>query len=443
MKSDRVIVEKIVNGGYGLARHSSGKILLLSNALPGEEVSYTVLSSKRNVLFGEVTKIHSAHKGRILPPCIYYNQCGGCNMQHSDYQTQLRMKNDILQDIFSPSTERLTPIVSSPLAFGYRQRIRLHVSKGKVGFNRFQSNQIAPISSCMIAHKMINDQLPNLVNSPHFLPLLRITFQIEIHYDPGSTNLVIVFQITRKSRPADRNNVYKLSQELPPGSRVFFKGINNLLEGPFSSADNDSHTLSFQYSDKNAEKTSRKLSWEIGGFSQVNLEQNQNLIEYAVHTCSSGRPLRILDLFCGMGNFSIPLAARGHCVTGVEGQRSSIRSAKRNRNDGNSLNAEFIQGNINDVCKLLIDEKRKFDIVLLDPPRQGMASLHRYLPKLTNKTIIYISCDPATLNRDIVNMEKEEFQLISLQPFDMFPQTHHIETVAVFKKQEQTTPMIT
>lgn len=177
-----------------------------------------------------------------------------------------------------------------------------------------------------------------------------------------------------------------------------------------------------------------RLNWEVGGFCQVNLLQNERLIEHVIKCCKPDSNLQILDLFCGMGNFSIPLAQLTGSLVGVEGQGASIRQARNNSDGAGLANTDFIKGDIGFVCDQLIEEGRKFDIIVVDPPRHGITGLWPKMAKLTTNRLVYVSCDPATLVRDIHKLREHRFYPVSLVPFDMFPQTHHIETVTVFEK---------
>jgi 23S rRNA (uracil1939-C5)-methyltransferase len=176
------------------------------------------------------------------------------------------------------------------------------------------------------------------------------------------------------------------------------------------------------------------LSWEVGGFSQVNLEQNHNLIEIVLEFAAPQAEESVLDLFCGMGNFSIPLARRCRYLLGIEGQGSAIRSARANSQLAGLANCEFRQMPLHAAVDELSRNGRVFDTVVIDPPRQGAPGMARELAALTGRRLVYISCDPATLCRDLAELIKAGFTLKRLRPVDMFPQTHHIETVALLEK---------
>jgi len=177
-----------------------------------------------------------------------------------------------------------------------------------------------------------------------------------------------------------------------------------------------------------------RLSWEAGGFCQVNLAQNQKLIEIVLQFCQVDKTKSVLDLYCGMGNFSIPLAMKVNKVLAVESQGSAIRSAKNNSALAGLTNICFIKNSVHSSCMDLAAKNQQFDCVVIDPPRQGAPGLARQLATITVKRLVYISCDPATLCRDLADLTHEGFTIRTIQPVDMFPQTHHIETVVLLEK---------
>jgi 23S rRNA (uracil1939-C5)-methyltransferase len=176
------------------------------------------------------------------------------------------------------------------------------------------------------------------------------------------------------------------------------------------------------------------MCWEIGGFSQVNTAQNFNLINLVLRQADVSSSDRILDLYCGMGNFSLPLARRAAEVYGIENQGSSIRSAKNNSRRNQLENCRFEKNDVTAGCQALIDQQRTFDTVICDPPRRGIPGLAPKISRLARRKLVYISCDPATLCRDLADLTKNHLCVRSIQPIDMFPQTHHIETVVLLEK---------
>ena len=192
--------------------------------------------------------------------------------------------------------------------------------------------------------------------------------------------------------------------------------------------------MSLYYPQLNSTSAPLALSWEVGGFCQVNIAQNTALIDAVVDFCNPVGHESVLDLFCGMGNFSIPLATRAEELTGYEGQGSAIRSAKANAATAGLSNTRFFKSPVHTACEKLAGKNAEFDCVVIDPPRQGAPELAPHLAAICRKRMVYISCDPATLCRDLTQLSNEGFRITGIQPIDMFPQTHHIETVVLLEK---------
>jgi 23S rRNA (uracil1939-C5)-methyltransferase len=279
----------------------------------------------------------------------------------------------------------------------------------------------------------LNLALRQLLAESAFPRIAAITSELELLLNPTSARVVCLFHLSRKPRPADLKQAAILAQQIPAIERIELHGHDFL---PLSSPKNDGRKEKLQlilppfpgHTDQ-----AIALSWEAGGFCQVNLAQNIQLIQIVLDFCQVGPATDVLDLFCGMGNFSIPLAMHSATLLGIEGQGSAIRMARENAKQAGLTNAAFEKSPLHPRCQSLLAEGRSFDCVVIDPPRQGAPGLAPILAKLTRKRLVYISCDPATLCRDLGELTSAGFTLKKLQPVDMFPQTHHIETVALLE----------
>ena len=438
-----VDIIKIVNGGYGLASDADGRKVLVRFALPGERVAIQLTHEQQRVAFGHVVDVLNSASGRIVPPCPYYGRCGGCNLQHTDYKTQCTIKSDVLSELVSRSQIVLTsahpdliePVIASPAAFGYRHRIRMKIDdRGRMGFNHFRSNKVIGVNSCLLAAESINRCLAMLSDNREFSRLAGLIEEVEFIHNPLSGKVSMLISLIRSPRPADRNHARLLCGDIDSLERIFFKGHNFSLEGPYCGDHDAEERLGKSIGFSMVGSPSLQFTWEIGGFSQVNLEQNKMLIEL-VQDASRIKPTdRVLDLYCGMGNFSLALAARCNNIYGIEAQGAAIRSANANARANNLANCRYIKSDVLSGCRDLAAQHECFDLVICDPPRSGLAELTALLAELTGNRLIYISCDPATLCRDLAKLIGHGFHLRTLQPVDMFPHTHHIETVAVLEK---------
>ncbi|MBU1234795.1 MAG: class I SAM-dependent RNA methyltransferase [Proteobacteria bacterium] len=447
MTSPSFSIEKLVHGGFGLSHDKDGKALLIEGVIPGETVHADLTDKGKTLEKGVVTKILIPSPQRIHPPCPLYNKCGGCDFQHMTYPCQLQVKKEILKDLLEraghPALRQaadtlLAPLLPSPKQLHYRQRIRLQVDQQQtIGFHGRRSHDCVGITDCLLAGPQINCCLQGLLPHPSFRRLRPHMTGLEILFNPDSSGLILLFHFQRKPRPADIENACTLANEVTGLMGIFFIGENFPLTGPYAAEQKENaDALSFTLPPL-PPHTDRPLvlSWETGGFCQVNLEQNLTLIKTALDFCEGKRGESILDLFCGMGNFSIPLAEKAESVLGIEGQGSAIRSAQKNSTLAGQSNTEFRKRPIHQACAELRKDGREFDCIVVDPPRQGIPGLARELSFLCRKRLVYISCDPATLCRDLGELLDQGFNLTKLQPLDMFPQTHHIETVALLKKE--------
>lgn len=437
MTSPAYHIEKLVPGGLGLSHNEEGRITLIEGVISGETVTAKIKSTTKKQSKGLATSIIHPSSERIQAPCPHYKQCGGCDFQHMTYPCQLQEKQQIIKDLLVQSgspvlRENTKTLLAAPIAspqqFHYRQRIRLQVDDQQIpGFHKRRSHACVAIDSCLLATPEINDCLQKLLPQHSFNKLLRQTEALEILYDPDSSTITLLIHFKRKPRPADEQHARNLIAALTGLKNIFFTGVGFAVTG------RDSHSFTLPRLPSHTSKP-LQLSLEAGGFCQVNVEQNTNLVKTVLDFCAVTKEESVLDLFCGMGNFSVPLAEQAKSVLGIEGQGSAIRSAKRNSSNAGQNNSKFIKQPIHTACSELAKAGEKFDCIILDPPRQGAPGLARVLHALCENRLIYISCDPVTLCRDLADLLHQGFTVKKLQPIDMFPQTHHIETVALLEK---------
>ncbi len=433
----RVNITSIINGGFGLGKLSDGRTVMVRHALVGEEVDISINREKKSYLIGEVKNIITASPHRIKPLCNYYPACGGCDLQHTSYEQQLTIKKNIIIDLLTRSpllntfaNTLVEDCLPSPEHFNYRQRIRLHIDSGRIGFNRHRSNDIIEIDRCPLANKQIDRVLPNLLNHSSFVYISSSAEEVEMLWNPLTDKVTLLFSLNRKPRPNDFNAAADLHGSTELIERIFFKGDSfQLTTG--APADCDA-LLGVSY--KKYINGPSLFFWEVGGFCQVNLEQNTNLIKLVMSLTDTKYDDEILDLFCGMGNFSIPLAHNALSLVGMEGQGAAIRCARLNSLEAGLENTTFKKIPIHAGCKELLNSKKEFDTIIIDPPRQGIPGLAESISQLCKNRLVYISCDPATLVRDLGELCREHFSIKSIQPVDMFPQTHHIETIVLLEK---------
>lgn len=441
MNKHSLSISKIINGGFGLGQLADGRLAMVRQVLPGEEIVFVPEEDKKSYLVGKAASIDRPSPFRIQPPCPYYGACGGCDLQHAAYEEQLRIKRGILIDLLSRQgklheediASSVASTLPSPLTMGYRQRIRLWVKEGRsLGFRQARSHDIVAVKQCLIAKSELNDTLAALTAHTSLPQLLANSSELELLFNPATGCVTTLLHLTRKPRPADIAAAARLVHDIPQLERIFFTGQNFPLT---AAAPPDCHRqLGMRPAPAGEGLPPFSLQWEVGGFCQVNLEQNSALVRLACEYAALKPEETVLDLFCGAGNFSMPLAAAAASLVGIEGQGAAIRSARINSESGGLSNTTFHKRPIHEACKAFVDQGVTFDCLVIDPPRQGVPGLAPSLHAICRSRMVYISCDPATLSRDLADLTGAGFRLGAIRPVDMFPQTHHIETVVVLEK---------
>ena len=436
-------IEKLVPGGLGLGRLADGIIVLVRYVLPGEEVLVQETGRKKDYISAILKQVLSPSPDRIETPCPIYGLCGGCDLQHAGPEAQIHLKKAILTDnlqraagnIFSSPAVLIEDPLPAPEQFGYRQRIRLQVDgKGNYGFYRPGSYIVEPVVRCLLAREELNTALQQLHASHSFRRLLPYCNAFELLFNPEKKDTLLLLHFLRKPRSADRLSAKMLADDTCGISTILLQVQGRGLYDPLAQAYPTSAPILSYLMAVEESKAELRLTWEANGFCQVNLEQNSNMVKIVQEMTASGPHNRILDLYCGYGNFSLPVATLDSEVLGIDGQNAAIRSAHRNAMLNGIHNCRFAKQEVPAAVNALIAAGRTFETIILDPPRQGASAIVSQLPKLDADQIIYISCNPATLARDLASLIPAGYQMSRLVPVDMFPQTHHLESVTLLKR---------
>ncbi|MFW8600193.1 23S rRNA (uracil(1939)-C(5))-methyltransferase RlmD [Desulfobacterota bacterium M19] len=433
-----VTVDKIIPGGLGLARDDHGLTMLIPFVLPQEVIKVNISRRHRSYATAEALEIIRPHPDRCSPPCPSFGRCGGCHLMHAAYHLQKKIKLDCLREALvhskcSASAAETMTFTGCPVPLHYRQRLRLQVDdRGCLGFFKPRSHQLVTIESCLLAEPALNIILAFLSHTPAFQDWAEIIKEIELFYSPLDKDVIAVFHLQRPPRPRDRQRAALVTGGNNLLREIWFSAPGTQLHGPYSATQNQPQGINFKIVLPGQKDLIMGLT--VGGFCQVNTEQNIALIQKALDRAELSGRERVLDLYCGLGNFSLPMARQAALVTGMESRRSSIRSAKKNARHNNITNCYFVQGLINEVLPELIASGECFDLIVIDPPRQGCKDIIHYLPALMAEKILYISCDPATMIRDMELMTAQGYNLRRVDGIDMFPQTSHIEVIALLEK---------
>ncbi|PLX51436.1 MAG: 23S rRNA (uracil(1939)-C(5))-methyltransferase RlmD [Desulfobulbaceae bacterium] len=430
MNHEPLVIEKLVVGGLGLAHRADGMVVLLPGVIPAEKVRIRTVKKKTSFHQAEPDEIVEASPHRRQPPCPYFGRCGGCHLQHIAASYQDVVKKDIFCDQFRRSgllfACEQSRYLAAPQPLGYRQRIRLHVREGRFGFFGRRSHELLAIDACLLARPEINAVLAELNKASGWRDVAEQVNELEVHADPADSSCLLIMRFRRKPRPADRKSLQGLLDHANNIKAVIVRSDEgavyfSLPEGPIY--------LHYQLS---LAGTGQLLDMvlEAGGFCQVNAAQNQAMVDQLLAWLAPLPRGRVLDLFCGMGNFSIPLAATGMQVIGMDQQRAAIRAARRNRQD-NGLACEFRRSAALQGLEELVAAGERFDYVILDPPRSGFKGGSALLAALRPTTIVYVSCDQATLLRDLQTICGQGYRITAITLVDQFCQTCHLEAMVL------------
>jgi 23S rRNA (uracil1939-C5)-methyltransferase len=415
--------------GRGVARNA-GKVVFVEGALAGEKVEARLLESKSKFDRARVTEILRPSAGRREPRCPYFGVCGGCATQHVDARTQVAAKQRGLEDNLARIGKVTAGAMLAPIygeEWGYRHRARLSVryveSKGGalVGFRERQSTYVADMRSCEVLPPATSALIVPLRELIGRLSIRDRLPQVEVAV--GDAVTVLLFRhllplsaqdeaLLRDFAEANRVHVW-LQAEGPESVKPFHPAVSDALAYGLP-------------------EFGVRIAFKPSDFTQVNPAVNRLLVARAMALLDPRPGERIADLFCGIGNFSLPIAARGAEVIGFEGSAPLVERARENA-AANGLVAQF---EVADLFRPALGPFGRFDKYLIDPPREGAASLVHALPEGWPRRIVYVSCDPATLARDAeVLVHHKGFTLAAAGVVNMFPHTAHVESIALFERE--------
>jgi 23S rRNA (uracil1939-C5)-methyltransferase len=418
--------------GRGVAK-LDGKTVFISGGLPGERVRAQVHTSKKNFDEGHVLEVLEVSPLRVVPDCRHFEVCGGCALQHLKVEAQIEAKQRILLENFERIGHVRPASVLPPLTdqtWAYRRKARLGVKwvpakeRAIVGFREaLKPMYIADIQSCRVLVPQVGERIQELSALVTSLDARERIAQIEVA--AGDTATALVFRNLDALSAADAQRLVEFGQRTQ--LMIFLQPGANDSVHPLWPAD---AALSFRIPAADVELAFRPLD-----FVQVNAGMNQRMIERALELLEPQPDERVLDLFCGLGNFTLPIARRAGSVVGVEGEAGLIARARDNARTNGIDNAEFFAADLSQDLRGEAWVKRGFDKLLLDPPRTGADACIPQLPLKGVRRIVYVSCHPGSLARDAGILVREHgYRLVSAGVMDMFPHTAHVESIALFER---------
>lgn len=417
-------VQSLSYSASGVAR-CEGKVIFIPYTVTGDVVRFSIKNDKKTYSEGKLEEILRSSPYRRPAPCPYFGQCGGCQWQHVDYNYQLYAKKDITKDLLERIGGLTSPKVSDTYnanrEWGYRHRVRFQVGirdgVPSFGFAVYGSNEVVDIKSCRIIQKPIEELLKELTTKKGGI---KNFYDFDVYFSPEGD---FIFYATLRE-----NWVKESIDEILP----LFKGgiIAEKRNKMTYTIKEPSLTYKVKYT-----AGDYILKVQAGGFIQANPFVNELIINVLFDELKDYKSKVLLELYAGSGNFTIPLSQLFKHIIAVEGDLFSYRALEENLPKNRVINVSAVRSGVYEEVLKYFNKKRSFDVIFLDPPRIGAKEIMPFLPKFNAERIVYLSCNPSTLARDIKVLVDNGYSLTKLIPFDMFPQTFHIESLAILDKK--------
>ncbi|HII4441317.1 TPA: 23S rRNA (uracil(1939)-C(5))-methyltransferase RlmD [Clostridium perfringens] len=454
VEKNKEYIFDIISQGYegeGIAKIDNKYPIFIEGALKGEKVKVRIVKVNKNFAYGKLMEVLEASEERVNPPCAIYKRCGGCKLQHASYKAQLDFKWDRVKDCVSKIGKLDPSIVKYPLGmeepWRYRNKVQLPIGlingEVKIGFFAPRSHDIIDMESCLIQDE-IGDKVVKLTRE--WLEKFNIRpYNVDGEYDEKgivrhimirrgfTTNEVMVVLVTNGEKLPHKEEFVDLMVKNIPGIKSIIQNINskktNVILGLESKTLWGEDTISDYIGDF-------RFNISPLSFFQVNPTQTEVLYDKALEYANLTGNEEVFDAYCGTGTITLFLSQKAKKVYGVEIIPQAIDNAWINAKENKVENVEFFVGESEVVIPDLINKGVKADVVVVDPPRKGCDK--KLLDAITNidaKKIVYVSCDPSTLGRDLAILEENGYKTLEVQPVDMFPNTSHVENVAKLIKK--------
>jgi len=411
MPAQEITLEKLTYGGEAMGRLSDGRAVFVPFGLPGETVRIQLTQEKQNFARGEILEILKPSPDRIQAKCKHFTQCGGCHYQSLPYKKQLTAKADILRDqlqrIGKIDNPPVQPTVASPAPWNYRNHVQFHLTDdGKVGFINARGNTTLPIEECHLPEPTI-DAFRNDLQFESRMNLERVSLR-----SGANDDLMLILESETEETP-----------ELEIEADISIVHIYE--DHPIVIAGNDSLTIQVLGKDFHVSAPS---------FFQVNTKMAEKMVQHLqTQLPITNQPITLLDLYCGVGLFSKFFADKYAKVIGIESSQSACEDYAINLDEFD--NVELYEGAAEEILPAFAGQIFDLSYMIVDPPRAGIEkfALDAIL-QINPQVIAYVSCDPSTLARDAARLIKGGYTLQHVTPFDLFPQTYHIESISIFTR---------
>ncbi len=428
----RVEVESLSHDGRGIA-HVDGKVVFIDFALPDEQVEFIYTDNRRDYAEGRLHQVILPSAQRIDPQCQHFGYCGACSFQHVDSDQQIAFKESLLTEQLS----RVGKVAPSEIwealhgpAWGYRQKARLSVKhvkkKGRVlvGFREQKSSLVADLQQCHVLHPKVGKKIPELESLISQLSISEYIPQIEVAI--GDNGCVLIFRMLQPASEDDHALLETFGKQHDVKIYLQPKGLDSIA--PL----NEANQIDLHYRLPAFDLT---MVFKPTMFIQINQVMNQDMINRVMSTFALKPQDKVLDLFCGLGNFTLPMAREAGQVVGIEGSQELVGQAKQNAELNGIENVDFHVADLTQDVSQFSWAKQSYNKILLDPARSGAADIVTQFAKWQPELIVYVSCNPSTLARDAdILVNQMGYKLLKAGVMDMFPQTAHVESIALFEK---------
>ncbi|MEP6897154.1 MAG: 23S rRNA (uracil(1939)-C(5))-methyltransferase RlmD [Rhodanobacter sp.] len=431
------VISDLSHDGRGVAR-VDGKTVFVSGALLGERAMLRLRKRHRRFDEAEVVELLERSPHRVEPRCRHFGECGGCSFQHLVVTSQIAVKQRVLMENFErigkvEPQHWLPPLAGE--AWGYRRKGRLSVrnvlKKGRVlvGFREEENPRfVADIQHCEVVHPALGPKIGLLADMLNGMDAASDIPQVE--FAAGDDTMALVFRHMQPLSERDTATLIGFGQQHEMA--IYLQPGGNSSVHPLWP---DHPRLAFRIGSGDAQIDDVELEFEPLDFVQVNADMNQRMLARAIELLDPQPSDRVLDLFCGLGNFTLPIARRVAEVAGVEGEHGLVERAAQNAMRNGIDNAKFHVANLFEDQRGADWARQPWDKLLLDPPRAGADKVLEYLPHKQTRRIVYVSCHPASLARDAgILVNQHGFTLVSAGVMDMFPHTAHVESIALFER---------
>lgn len=422
----RLRIESMAFGGKGVARDSVGKVVFVPGTIPGEEVTVSIHREHRSFSEAILEEVNEPSSSRVAPFCDAFGACGGCDWQHIAYTSQVELKRGILAGFVSRAAGDDVPVepeVCSPIQRGYRVRAavrRAPGTDGLFGFYARASHEVVGVRECEVLAPGLRKALAGLVRAVREHGLKGVS-SIDVKAPPTGALAVMSLESGRTT------GVRALADRIRQSAEI--DGLALVLPGMRRSVVSGKSTVDY---DIRVKDRLVRYTCSIHGFIQANLHVNRLLVEDVMDKVAGS--LRVLDLYAGSGNFAIPVSWVVGEVVAVDADYPLVDAGRRSAVINGCTNVRFVRGDAQETVRKLSGSGERFDTVILDPPRTGTREVAAAIDVLQPQRIVYVSCNPATLARDVSILRTKGFCVRSTRLYDMFPHTHHIESMTVLER---------